>query len=738
MLTQDLVNLLKSRRFTEAATGILEDPPRLKQVSISHPVFYLLAEYKATHFNSFSGGYYGIDDDEREAIRKQQEVVLSAMIDKGMDMEMLPSLPRNMSNEEEARSQLGLAHTGDNYKSFDNDHATLYVRMAGLGWLRGMEILREKGYRPSPREVDEAIINAVRNEEEPALAQLLDVHDLNSSDKQWYFSSKLLARLFMWSDVRPELVSRLMEVYSGPDTNEWVSNTVKSPKSSDLTSVEWLSLDRGKWKAFHSMLLEKEQDDSKARSFPGLWLPLFRQFVQTGKFASLLSEALSDGCFDSWKNRPQCPGGTNLASWLTQGHAFDFPAPREADYKGDWPPKTPASQTAFAQIRRAVALVRKLQGLGCEVRNGSQYQETEAMTWSSRGFVPNKALVHRHKWLLAPSCNGESAVHSANSVEVALAWEGLGATSSPNMRGEDPWVIGMQASDNPAPWAREIATRLKKKRIAIDASGRDGVALDAISTASPPLARLVLKKSGGAPSLNMLEAALSHNQYGLIREWVDAGHLDAKPELRPCLLAMTTNPPIGLSTAASAAWRAVLKSLRARPDRPWPEQIEAWRSLSESSWNRRYNSNASLFSEGVEVLCDWGPNARQFLGEREWDSLLGMVRSCSFWSEALPVELTPEEGVSLFWSVMLEDGDDATKYSRWSTAQKVWAHFNGSLPIASAGPSCFQKMRELDEAQVSGGFYSVMDGFPQFLEAEELGSMTAGLRGQSRGPGRRL
>lgn len=736
MLTQDLINLFTSRRFVEAARAIKEDPPRLKSVSLSHPVFHLLKEYQSSHSSSYVMAYNQLDESQRQLLWKQMESVLSAMIDAGMNMQMLASLPRSMSNAEEDRSKLGLGRKSGRDGGFETDRATLYVRLAGLGWGRAMEILREKGYVPTAGEVDDAIKNAIRCECGSTLAQLVDVHEIQPSSQKWYFSADLIERLVKWDGVPAPIVSRLMDAYAIPGTYDWVRAAHKS-ELSDKTAVEWLSLAPGKWKTFHQTLIEQE-DAARGGKFPGLWTPLFREFIRTGQFSPLVSEALSDGSIEAWKDQLNCHGKTTLASWLVQGHALQAPPERVADYKGDLPPPTPPQHELRAQLRRTLWLIRQFEKLGSTPRLGDHHQTTEAMAWSSRGFVPGAGLVRRHPQLLELSSIGESAVHTANTVEVALAWESLGASSMVNKEGADPWVAGMQKADTPAPWAREIAARIKKKKIHADAKGRDEVSLAAISTASPPLARLVLKKTGQPPSVEMLKAAIENNQFVLIREWVDAGHLDDNAPLRPPLLAMATRPPSGLSDAATDAWKAVLASIRQRPGKPWPEQVAAWKEISNPNWNYRSISGMLLFEEGLAMLSDWGPNARDFWGQDEKDLLPTLVKQLDCWPQALPIELTQEESVQLFWSAMLQETSGSTQFERTIFAQKVWHHFNNTLPISTAGPSSFQKMHELNESQSSGGFFTLAPGFKEFLEAEELAASSLHFNTRNRTPGRRL
>ena len=735
MLLSELSSLITSEQFEEAARRVRDEKVRLKSESLSHPVIDLLRGFDRAHLVRNSS-YMTRSQEEAQTVRDRMPALLEAMLDAGLPMGFLPARRSSkLTSDDEVRMHTGLGHNGRSSSSYDVESGTLYVRMAGVGWVEGMQILLRRGYQPKADEVDDALVNAIRCQELSSLEHILATHPIQGHG-YWEYRNGLLGRLFRWEGVPASAVSVIWKAYSQERTHEWIKDSHNEAGTNSDTVLEWLSNEPGAWKRLHEQLLKEARDNDKIALSPGLWTTLFREYVRHGKYEALLGEALEDGLFDAWKDRPAYKEGVNLASWIVQGGPVRPPAPSTKDYKGDWTPEPPASHRAFAQLRRARRLLDRLAGHGMALRHGAAAKESsEAMDWAAAGRVPSRAFVHRHHEFLLPSASLSSPLHCAKTPEVALAWEALGASSSPNREGADPWVASMQASEAPAPWGREIASRLKDGRLALAAQGSDGKTLAEVSTRNPPLARFWLKKSKKAVPEKMFAAALKEEQWVLVREWVQEGALDNAPDLRVLFFNSVRSVSSKMSDASRKNWTEMVACALARPGRPWEEQAEAWRAVVPE--RSIYKSSAS--EETMRLLADWGPDeaARTLWKSSDWQLACERLRNDTpqDWLQCLPVEPTVEEGKKIFWHIMLNK--DVQTNERRHLCEKVWRVFDCDLPVGRDGADLFKRMKKLDEAQYDGGFASVSAEFMSFLEAEEMASNTVQVAGPRATPSSR-
>lgn len=738
MLLSELSSLIKSEQFEEAARRVREEKVRLKGESLSHPVIDLLRAYDQAE-RVRGSSYEKRTPEQAQAVRDRMPQLLEAMLEAGLSMSFLPARRSSkLTNDDEERMRMGLGHNGRSSSSYDLDSGTLYVRMAGVGWVEGMKTLLRRGYRVQPDEVDDALVNTIRRRELPSLDHILATHPIQGQG-YWEYRNDLLGSLFRWDEVSPSAVSTIFNAYSQKRTHEWIKDSHNEGGPHPDTVLSWLAAEPGSWKRLHDQLWAETNENDKIALSPGLWTTLFREYIQHGKYEALLDEALSDGTFDLWKGKAPYKEGTSLASWIVQGGPVRPPQPSRQDYKGDWTPEPAASDRAFAQLRRARRLVDRLHGQGAALRLGAAAKEnSEAMDWAAAGRVPTRAFLHRHPEFLLPSASLSSPIHTAKTPEVALAWEALGASSAPNRAGADPWVSSMQAAEAPAPWGREIAVRLKDGRIPLNAMGRDGKTLAEISTRNPPLARFWLKKSKNTVHAEMFAEALVQEQWVLAREWIEEGALDASHDLRVLFFGSVRNASSKMSDAAKKNWSQMITAAMARPGRPWEEQAAAWRAMLPERSIYKYNRS----DEVLHLLADWGPDevARTLWLPSDWQLACERLKTDSpqEWRQCLPVEPTAEEAVKIFWGIMLNEGVQTN--DRRAFCEKLWTALDGDLPVgALSSPEFFKRMHTLDDEQYGGGFQSVSAEFLSFLEAEEMACHTPQVStARASSPSRRL
>lgn len=753
MRTEELSNLIKDAQFGQAREKLKAEGARLSSASAASPVFDLLYSYialKSRAKYNYDRTKYGHDDlsDDQKILREEEMLgLLGDMLDAKMDPHMELSYLSSWSNELEDRSVVGISRAKKDHSAADYRHVTLYARLAGVGWTSAMQMLLEKGVSFNQKQISAAILNTCRLKNQAGLSFLLSRHPKQEGE-HWTQANEIMESVMNWGGVDPICVSQLFDRYAENCDFDWTQKD-KIILSNEKTLIEWLSLSSGEWTRVHELILKSapKVSDESTHWRPNLMVPLFNQYVQTGEFKDLLQDALQDPLFNYHVDRQRMTGDGPLTSHLVMGAAFDFPSPAdthrfyydEGQREGGPLPK----ERKFAQIRRAVGLYRQLRYLGAPLSveafpkwNG---QETEGMRWSKNGWLPSKATLHRHPEFLDFAQNGSSPLHSAKDVETALSWEGLGVLSCSNNESVDPWVLGMQRSNAPAPWAKEIAQRLKDKRLTVDAKGEGGETLASISTKSPPLARAYLKRSKAPPKLDMLTGAIKNQQWGLVNEWIAAAHFDDVPECREKLLKAVLTPPGHTATQTQKnGWNEFLELISRRPNSPWEEQKTAWRNIASKGGISAYAGHMNGQQEKMwSVFAQWGENARSHWQDSDMKLLSHVIfKNSNNWQSVSPIDLTPDEAVDIAWMILLEKN-----YSRQERYEAVYAlsqSFEGCLVLGRAGTGKFRELEAVNEA-CENGWREPSDAAMNFIQAEELASATITPNATSRsGPGRRL
>lgn len=728
MRNEELIELISSNRFTEAVARLHSEKSRLTNVSVAHPVFDLLKSYtalKAIGYSYYSNryGHNDLTPEQKEVRERQMLVMLDSMLDAGTDPYMELSKLSSWTNDQEERSQIGIASSGGKNPSYDTQNHTLYSRLAGLGWTAAMDLLLKRGVHQSDKQLSNAIWNVCRLQKQESLHFLLDRHPVLPVPHS-YDCAKIMSSVMAWHGVDPVCVDTLYACYKDEDDFDWARSN--NEKTDDRTSVEWLNLKPGKWAELHHAMLMRVGAVSK-KSPP--FAALFRQYVRTGDFKGLLEEALADASFEENKTSSPYLAGIPLASWVLQGQTFEFPRKNYSDWEKPKEEDMSPTRGRSAQIRRAVILHRALQKIAAPTRTPEFPSfiagATDAMDWAAKGWVPTRAFIHRHPEFLAANLDADTAVHAAKSVDVALAWEKLGASSKANIKNVDPWVLGMQTSDAPAPWAREIAQRLKDGRLSLDASGKNDEPLASIVTRSPPLARAWIKRSRKPLSPAMLAGAIKNDQWPLVCEWLKSGMIDSDPACRIQIChALTTPPASHTSTATNLqGWLSLTDALLERPNLPWEEQVTTWRKVISSGWPRNPGAIDERQLKGMRVLSRWGPRAREHWDEQDFVALSTLVHNIpSKCMDVCPIQITQEEAVDLAWGVLLNKA--ASRASRYSAVASFINNVPDGVPLSNAGPKAFEQLREVNEEAPYGALFDEPKDFESFLEAEELSAVT--------------
>ena len=747
MRNEELIELISTSRLTEAVQRLRTEKTRLTNVSASHPIFDVLNSYvalKATGYSyyAYRFGHDSLTPEQKEAREGELLLVIDAMLDANMDPHMELSKSDSWSNDQEARSKIGLASNREKYPTYEFSKNSLYSRFAGLGWTAAMDLLLKRGVVQNDKRLTNAVLNTCRSQRQESLHFLLERHPSLPAPHS-YECAKIMSSVMNWSGVDPVCVDKLYSNYGSEGSFDWVKS--REERADDRTSIEWLTLAPGKWGQLHRALKQEDAERSSQKAWmPALFPALFKQYVRTGDFKDLLQEALADTSFELNKARSPFIDGVPLASWVLQGGTFHFPGSNRSSWETSEPEKVPASVDRKAQLRRCVRLYRALTAQQAPTRT-SQYPSlmeanSEAMDWSSKGWTPTRAFIHRHPQFLAVNMEGSSPVHSANTVETALAWETLGASSQPNKEGVDPWVLGMQTSDAPAPWAREIAQRLKTGRLDLYALGKDAEPLSSIVTRSPPLARAWIKKSRKPLSPAMLAGAIKNDQWPLVCEWLKAGMIDSDPSCRILVCNALTKPPGYRATdTMKKGWSEMADALLQRPNLPWEEQMSTWRACVGAGWPNNRGTVEDMPLKGMKALSQWGPNPRENWGKEDFRFISALINNTSsHWMEVSPIQLTPEEAVDLTWEVLLDVSQ--SQASRYGTARTLLKSMDSGLPLRNAGPQAFERLRQVNEEAPYGSTFGESKDFEKFLEAEELSAFTPTVSPSrsNLGPGRRL
>jgi hypothetical protein len=746
MRNEELIELISTSRLKEAVERLRSEKTRLTNVSVAHPVFDVLKSYmalKQTGYSYYSSryGHNDLTPEQKDIRERQLLIVLGAMFDAGTDPHMELAKLSSWTNDQEERSRIGIASTGGQHASHEPEKNTLYSRFAGLGWTGAMDLLLKRGIQQNDKQLSNAVLNTCRMQKQESLYFLLDRHPTLPSPHS-YECAKIMSSVMAWKGVDPVCVDRLYHTYTTEDGFDWAKS--HNSKTDARTSIEWLSLAPGKWGALHQDIKNEYRAQQKSSTPPALFPALLKEYVQTGDFKDLLKEALSDVSFEESKAKAPFLAGVPLASWLSQGGAFDF----SRGIPNSWglePKEDPNPiMGKFAQIRRAVSAYRAMGNLAAPSRTpdfASFIEEkTDGMDWASKGWVPTRAFIHRHPEFIASCLNGSSPVHVAKNVETALGWEALGAHASINNEGVDPWVAGMQTAEAPAPWAREIAQRLKDGRLSLDAMGQNGEPLSSIVTRSPPLARAWIKKSRRPLSPAMLAGAIKNNQWPLVCEWLKAGMVDHDSACRVQICYALAKPPAphGSTATVLQGWMDMASAMSERKDLPWKEQVETWRQLVGAGWPNHRGKVDERPLLGMKVLSQWGDDARAHWEEKDFSRLHALIHNApSDWLDVLPIQLSMEETVDVSWGILLDK--TTSRASRYSMVASLVNSSADGVPLRNAGPGAFERLREINEEAPYSAAFNDPRGFESFLEAEELASATRAVSPPSRpGLGRRL
>lgn len=753
MRNEELSDLIKNADFELARKKLKEEGARLSTPSAANPIFDLLASFVALQSRakySYQRSQYkheGLSDDQKVARENEMLWLFRGMLEAKMDPHMELSYLDSWSREMVSRSVIGVGPIGKEGASTDYRSLTLYARLAGIGWISAMQVLLEKGVAFNAKQIDVAILNVCRLKNQEALSFLLSHHP-KQEGRHWLQANDIMESVMKWRGVKPECVADLFNRYGEDFDFDW-SRKERIAVSDEKTLIEWLSLSSGEWTRVHRLMLENAHKNSESSThwMPNLLVPLFNQYVQTGHFENLLQEATQDPLFNYHVDRQRMVGDGPLTSHLVMGAAFNFPSPPDPHrfyYDEEEREKDPLPhERKFAQIRRAVRLYRKLRSLGAPLSVPDfpkwNREESEAMRWSKNGWVPSKATVHRHPELLGLTQNGNSPLHAAKDVETAIAWEGLGVESRSNIEGVDPWVLGMQRASAPVPWAKEIAQRLKDKRLTPHEKGENGESVAAVATKSPPLARAWIKRSKAPPALDMLSGAIKHQQWGLVNEWILEGHFDERPECREVLLKAVLSPPGRTATQTQKnGWDRFLELISCRPNSPWEEQKIAWRNIASKGGISAYAGHMNSQQEKMwSVFAQWGDSARTHWQDSDMRLLAHVVfKNTNNWQSVSPIDLTTDEAVDIAWMILLEK-----EYPWQDRYDKVYALsqiFEGYLPLSRAGADKFRELQAVNDA-CENGWREPSDAALKFIQAEELASSTLSPVSSSRsGPGRRL
>lgn len=726
MRNEELIALILSGDYKTAADRLKTEKSRLSTPSASHPVFDLLRAY--TKLRSVSGYYSFIYKDfpEEEKDQKEEEMVdlLGAMLDAKMDPQMEINKLSSWSNDQEERGRIGIAPNGNSYSQQDYSDHTLYSRLASLGWTSAMTLLLKRGVIQNDKQITSAFWNASKSRSEKGLRFLLDHHvpvPANPQRKE----DDIMEALMQWDGVDHRSVSEMYDRYDNGRVLYWAS-LPESANVVDRTSVEWLSFLPGKWEDVHQQIVKRF--DGKVHRNASLFPALLNEYVRTGDFGGLVDEALSGPSFKGAQERYAGGSRSPLSSLITQGHSLDLAEKRNNDWDKQKDERN-ASFGRFAQIRRAVKVYRKLRDKGAPFMTAEHptfsTDKTVATEWAKVGWVPTAATIKRHPYLLLPAMDGTTPIHSASTVETALGWEKLGVASTPTHEGADPWVLGMQSAALPVPWAREIAARLKDGRVDIAAKGKAGKSLAYLSAKSPPLARFVLKKSKAPLSPDMLSGAIEEEQWSLISEWVKSGELDHRPEMRALVCEIFKKLPTYSATdAARQKWRELISLIPERPNAPWPEQKEAWRNRAgPNSWVTS-SSSADHHNFATKVLSKWGQEARRHWEERDWEVLLGKIKSGNHWPEYCPIEPSVGEATDLAWTLLLEP--EVGTSSRYQSLSHLIDGIGEPLSLRNAGPAAFEALDRVNEAApYEFGAGQAKASVQAILDAERLAATTS-------------
>lgn len=758
MKISELISAIENNQFLEATKTLQQEGARLSNFSLGSPFFDLLVKYKKEQWVV----KHREDAYTEVASRKLDEMLLlfKAMLDAGLPLEgglSEQQLKAIHSSSDTDRAFLGLKYS---YQTTDAKDVSLWVRLAGIDWPEALDVLRyrqpnwiNKQKDPENQErwaaeITESVIQACEFSSFNALENILDHHEFFFNKHQYF---RLFSAIFKMEDPPAGLVTRIMDrIELDGDVFNFLMNTfgkLEFTKDVDPDLVlSWLQDRPQHWLALHQKNWEKvQEEDTKSilrnKDRPNyqaltthLFNALLKRHIQTGQFSSLLDVAFNDPLLVHHTDIKR--EKTSILSNIIQGEKLNHDVLKP---NGPFNPR----YTIKNQLRRSIKIIGRLQKHGFvlpeikepefnKYRDVWQAQPSESMKWAQKDWAPTRAFFHRHpEWKIQNSIS-QSPIGTSKTVETALKWEKLGASSENDQNQVNPWVKSLKyAKDTQkSPWANEISGRLRKKTIALDAlADAERINkydkpqnLKSVMGLSSALVRTWLAVAKKDPDAEIVKLSFDAAQWVLLRQWIEQGKINTT-EARLQFLLCLTIPPKSLTDNGKKNFYKLVDALQKSPDFPWPETKEAWNKYwtcarTETHGNYFYAEQIKWQEKGLEILAKWSKENESSWGGNEEDQLnffhICRVKEKPF--HLLPITMSEKDAFAFVENSLLNP--ELSKHERYRYFSNFLNAVQFEFPLYKLGDELFDRLDNLDQDQDQNHY--VAPEVKSFLEQQRL------------------